>query len=673
MMNTLIAELIELFFHFSVHFKAHACSSADDKKTMTPFVLEPGTDEITVLPPEDDSDADESEAKKQCISRFKPIYEGDILVCRSAPFAGALGKLLWTRVFKRWESCRLKFFADRFTCQSNATAKPTELSTFYSDIRHIQIFPRKQKINENMEPGRITRPCIRIALADHQILLQAKNSHICCQWFYTLHWRNRLAHGRLLLLQAESFDRVRAELLSLVEYVLLCRISHEEVKVSVLEVLSEFLCSDNKNVVQSVPIIEVVNIIQPLLLCVENYILSDEMCKYLSRFFVQCPKTSHLLDVFVPLIQQLLKHNSDFGKRPQVRDFIADFFLALMNLPEFEEQVDSFVETAHGPNATCPHIRVLSNLVAVCLASLQLCRNRSDFVYDGIRISKPIEKSANNFEDRYSEEQNEYADVIKMGICASESNLDSDNDLSNSNGNLNDEEVVASESEQRTIKCFLAILKSICFYEDWRYSLAPLLQPIPFAKAALVCDSFVNGVAPIIASFAGDSRCEVHTCVLGVRDGKLGWFHLFAPGGLLADDANDGSLFCSMLSALINCCYKRKKFILYLATYFLSPILLMASKGNTDMMDLLCLMLQLEILDSADVRVEVISTLESSKAGTFQLSIAFSAVPLKFLSLFCPLIYLMWLSLTAKKLINSHRVLIIIFSVQHIKKNLKAF
>ena len=599
-------------FCFSVHYKAHACTSDPEKKVKT-FLLEPpGTDEITVIPPEDDcsDNDDDPSAKKQCISRFKPIYEGDILVCRSAPFAGALGKLLWTRVFKRWESCRLKFFSDRFTCQSNATAKPTELSTFYSDIRHIQIFPTKEKVGESVEPGRISRPCIRIALADHQILLQAKNSHICCQWFYTLHWRNRLAHGRLLLLQAETFDQFKVELISLVEYVILCRISHEEVKVSVLEVLNEFLRSDNKGIIQTVPITEVVNIVQPLLLCVENYILPNEMCKFLSRFFIHCPSSNQLLGVFVPLIQQLLKHNSDFGKRPEVRDFIADFFLALMSFPNFEEQVDIFVAAAHGPTRTCPHIRVLSNLVAVCLASLQLSRKRTEFVYEGIRISKPImEKSSSNFEDRYSEGPSDIGDVISMGLCNG-----SENDLNDSTGNLNDVGV-ASEAEQKTIKCFLTILKSICRYEDWRYSLAPLLQPIPFGKSALICDTFVNGIEPIIASFAQDRRCEVHTCVLGVRDGKLGWFHLFAPGGLLADDANDGNLFCTMLSALINCCYKRKKFILYLSSYFLSPILLLASKGNTDMMDLLCLMLQLEILDTADVRVEVISTLESSKAG----------------------------------------------------------
>ena len=615
--------LLFYFACFSVHWKAQAHGDDD---AITPISLE-YDGEVAQCSKEEIYEFSSTEnggnGKSACIVRYKPIYEGDILVCRSAPFSSALGKLFWIRVFKRWESCRIRFYQDRFTCQSNATARPTEHSTRYSDIRHIQILPRKENSKDCIEPGHVSRPCIRVTLADHQILLQAKNSHICCQWFYTLHWRNRLAHGRLLLLKAETLQQVRAELTSLVEYVILCRISHEEVKVSVLDVLSDSLCSENRENLQQLPIIEMVNILQPLLLCVQNYVLSDALCQHLSIFFVQYPNSPYLLDVFAPLVQCLLKHSNDFGKRPQVRDFIADFFLALMNYFDFEQQVDSFVATAHGSNENCPHIRVLSNLVAVSLASLQLCRSHDNLFYNGIKIAKPVDK--NYFEDRYPSDAGQLDENVSLRRHGSEQVLSESADFDNGLFNENNEtglqnssshcRDVSSESDKRTIRCFLFLLKSICRFQDWRYSLAPLLQPIPFAKNVLVCDSFILGIESIIESFAGDERCEVHTCVLGVRDGKLGWFHLFAPGGLLATESQNGSLFCHMLSALINCCYRRKKFILYLSAYFLSPILLLASKGNVEMMDLLCMMLQMEILDTAETRVEVISTLESSKEG----------------------------------------------------------
>ena len=42
-----------------------------------------------------------------------------------------------------------------------------------------------------------------------------------------------------------------------------------------------------------------------------------------------------------------------------------------------------------------------------------------------------------------------------------------------------------------------------------------------------------------------DSRCEVHQTVLGIREGKEGWFHLYCPGGIACDD--DGELYGVMV------------------------------------------------------------------------------------------------------------------------------
>ena len=54
-----------------------------------------------------------------------------------------------------------------------------------------------------------------------------------------------------------------------------------------------------------------------------------------------------------------------------------------------------------------------------------------------------------------------------------------------------------------------------------------------------------------IQNIVSDSRCEVHQTVLGIREGKEGWFHLYCPGGIACDD--DGELYgvmvrCHMIS-----------------------------------------------------------------------------------------------------------------------------
>lgn len=43
-----------------------------------------------------------------------------------------------------------------------------------------------------------------------------------------------------------------------------------------------------------------------------------------------------------------------------------------------------------------------------------------------------------------------------------------------------------------------------------------------------------------------DHRCEVHQCLLGIREGKEGWFHLYCPGGIACED--EGELYGMMVS-----------------------------------------------------------------------------------------------------------------------------
>ena len=49
----------------------------------------------------------------------------------------------------------------------------------------------------------------------------------------------------------------------------------------------------------------------------------------------------------------------------------------------------------------------------------------------------------------------------------------------------------------------------------------------------------------MVKNFAQDPRCEVHQTLLGIREGKEGWFEIFCPGGISCDD--EGELFSIMV------------------------------------------------------------------------------------------------------------------------------
>lgn len=77
--------------------------------------------------------------------------------------------------------------------------------------------------------------------------------------------------------------------------------------------------------------------------------------------------------------------------------------------------------------------------------------------------------------------------------------------------------------------------------EDWRVQLAPILQPLPFPDAALEYAAFTRHLGPTLALLAADKRCDVHSALLPLREGKEGWLGLLCPGQPTCFD--DGHLF----------------------------------------------------------------------------------------------------------------------------------
>lgn len=50
----------------------------------------------------------------------------------------------------------------------------------------------------------------------------------------------------------------------------------------------------------------------------------------------------------------------------------------------------------------------------------------------------------------------------------------------------------------------------------------------------------------VVKNLVEDTRCEVHQTVLGIREGKEGWFEMFCLGGSACDD--DGEMFSLMVN-----------------------------------------------------------------------------------------------------------------------------
>ena len=70
-----------------------------------------------------------------------------------------------------------------------------------------------------------------------------------------------------------------------------------------------------------------------------------------------------------------------------------------------------------------------------------------------------------------------------------------------------------------------------------------------------------------IHNVSSDETCGVHQTLLGIREGKEGWFHLYCPGGIACDD--DGQLWGVMVCRFF-CFLCAKKYTYKIHKQFLS-------------------------------------------------------------------------------------------------------
>ncbi|XP_042196166.1 C-Maf-inducing protein isoform X2 [Callorhinchus milii] len=588
--------------------------------------------------------------------RYKLLQEGDIQVCVIKHPRTFLSKILSSKFLRRWEPHHLTL-AD----SSLASATPTgymENAIWYSAVEDVQLLSWENA----------PKYCLQLTIPGGTVLLQAANSYLRDQWFHSLQWKKKIYKYKKVLSNPSRWEVVLKEIRTLVDMALSSPLQDDSIHQAPLEIVSKLL-SENLNLTTQ----EHENIIVAIAPLLENNHPPPDLCEFFCKHCRERPRSMVVIEVFTPVVQRILKHNMDFGKCPRLRLFTQEYILALNELNAGMEVVKKFIHSMHGPTGQCPHPRVLPNLVAVCLAAIYSCYEEFINSRDNSPSLKEIRNGCQQQCDRkpnlplrllhsspdlVSQEVNsdtrmksiivnsteihvelERSSLVNQklkGSTSSGSNNSSSNNSSKSNnsssssGNNSDSEpslidcllvsptcstmvIELSPQAERVLGCYVEILKMLSDYDDWRPALASLLQPIPFPKEALAHVKFTKELKYVIQRFAEDPRQEVHSCLLSVRAGKDGWFQLYSPGGVACDD--DGELFASMVHILMGSCYKTKKFLLSLAENKLGPCMLLALRGNQTMVEILCLMLEYNIIDNKDTQLQIISTLESTDVG----------------------------------------------------------
>ncbi|XP_054278527.1 C-Maf-inducing protein-like [Macrosteles quadrilineatus] len=397
--------------------------------------------------------------------------------------------------------------------------------------------------------------CIRLVVPNGSVLLQASNAYIRDQWFNSISWKKDIFKYQNLLTCSTRPEVILKELKNLVELATTTPLHDECVYQVPIDIVSRLLIEEDQCWSGRLFSEELITTLAPLL---ENCPPSPEMCRLFSHHCMTHPRSPLISDALTPIVHRILKHNVDFGKYPLMKKLVQDYIQALHSHNDNEDILNKFVSSVHGPSSGCPHPRVLPNLVSVCLSAI--------------------------------------FNIFEVSSIMEERNIDQ-----------------LQDDRADRIDCYLQVFREISEYDDWRPGLAQLLQPVPVPDLALANNHFIKNLTPVIQRIGTSSDCEVHQMVLGVREGKEGWFDIFCPNSAACID--DGQLWGKMLETLLACCHRRKRFVTPLIAKSQGPLLLLSLRECAAAHTTLCLALEWDLLGESDQRLTVVTTLQSTPSG----------------------------------------------------------
>ncbi|XP_076378800.1 C-Maf-inducing protein [Megalopta genalis] len=493
--------------------------------------------------------------------RFKPIEEGDIQLCFLNHSKTLVRKILSSKFLRRWETHHL-YLND--TCVSSKTPTgflqhPIPYSSM-SDIRRYAV-ARWDPTYKN---------CLSIVLPDSSLLLQANNAYTRDQWYHSILWKWSIFKYQQLASLNVREEVMAKQLKSMVDFALWTTLQDERVTVAPLEAAAKLLedsLTEDSDQGEGTPNEEtareetdrkhraevVLYVVSPLL---EKVALPANLARVLIKL-VQLHPRSSLVSLIGPAITRCLKHTVDFGKSPDMRKLLQVFVAALYEAETGEKAIRNYIASVHGPGSGCPHPRVLPNFVSVCVAAIF-------HRFDAARRSQ--------------------------------------------------QETDGTPPPLPPLDCYLFVLNVASEYADWRPGLGALLQPVPFPEEALAMKEVQQSVLLcVIKRLAKDSRCVVHRFLLPIREPRPGWIHVAVPSSPACPD--QGELFGEMLTTLLACCCRRKRFIGSLVKQARDDCILLAVRGCEAAQEALCLMLEWHLLPSEEARLQIVNALESTVSG----------------------------------------------------------
>ncbi|XP_034051728.1 LOW QUALITY PROTEIN: C-Maf-inducing protein [Gymnodraco acuticeps] len=598
--------------------------------------------------------------------RYKLLHEGDIQVCVVKHPRTFLSKILTSKFLRRWEPHHLAL-----TDSSLSSATPTgymETSLSYSSIEDLQL----------LSWDNAPKYCVQLSFPGGTVLLQAANSYLRDQWFHSLQWKKKIYKYRKVLNNPSRWDVVLKEIRALVDMALSSPLQDESIHQAPLHIISTLLAEnshlstqDHENIIVAIaPLLEnnhpppdlceffckhcrerprsmvVIEVFTPVVQRILKHNMDFGKCPRLRLFTQEYILALNELNAGMEVVKKFVHSmHGPTGQCPHPRvlpNLVAvclaaiyscyeEFINSRDNSPSLKEirngcqqqnerkppmplrllrpepptpppaTVLPISGTPSPPQLPPPAPSNPTPSIPISFPTPSLPLSPPPSVVNSSEILVELERNNNSANSRQ-----------KGGPSGGDSEPNLIDCLLVSPA-LSTLSIQLPAQADRVLGCFALILKMLSDYDDWRPALASLLQPIPFPKEALAHAKFTKELKYVIQRFAEDPRQEVHSCLLSVRSGKDGWFQLYSPGGVACDD--DGELFASMVHILMGSCYKTKKFLLSLAENKLGPCMLLALRGNQTMVEILCLMLEYNIIENKDTQLQIISTLESTQVG----------------------------------------------------------
>ncbi|ESN93743.1 hypothetical protein HELRODRAFT_88288, partial [Helobdella robusta] len=555
--------------------------------------------------------------------RYKLITENDVQLCRLNHTKTVVSKIMNSKYLRRWEHHHL--ILGNSEIFSTSPSGFMESSIPYSSILDINVISR-------WDAGQ--KFCIRLTIADGSVLLQASNSYLRDQWLHSIQWKRYISKYDKLLRNTKRPDVLTKEIKQLIDLSLTTPIQDDSVNQFPLDLVSLLLKEVNS--INHVAYEQIIIALAPLL---EKNHPTQQMCDFFTKHCKHSPRSRATVELFTPVIFRILKHNVDFGRYVRMQVFIQEYIQALRSQNGGSQIVREFIKSLHGPSTTCPHPRVLPNLVAVCFSTvfsyyedrkkrLLMCMCVCACVCMTQSSSTPAAvgaatTTATNINEHISDDDDDDDGGCKyIGRNKIKRNHHHrrrhrhhrhhhqrrlpDDDVADDGDDGNDDD--------ERLLTYIDILRFMSEFDDWRLQLAILLQPIPFPDDALAHRLFTNRMKPLLHNLASDERCDVHSSILGLREEKAGWFDVYCPGGIASEDDDDDELYTVMLMKLIRCCCRRKKFF-YTHIKMISAWQLLAVRGNEAAIEALCLVLEFEICEKEDNKLQTIATLQNTSVG----------------------------------------------------------